>query len=150
MSAPKHLLTLVFTLFCLALFGQMDKPVKWYFKAQALEDGTYEVVATARILEGWYIYSNSAPEDSGLQPTDVNFTSPIDLVGSVSEAGTKIDSYQPETNIKVVKLANKARYTQRVRVKSSLDTLEGVVSFMTCTDNRCLPPQEIPFSVTLQ
>jgi hypothetical protein len=48
----------------------------------------------------------------------------------------------------VIKLFGKVQFVQRVKVKN-ITTLKGAVTFMSCDDNSCLPPNDVSFNVAL-
>src|SRR3546814_13088868 len=53
----------------------------------------------------------------------------------------------PNFGIEVAYFSNEAVFEQRVRLKKPAATVNGVLEFMVCDDQRCLPPTEVEFSI---
>ena len=52
--------------------GQQD-PVSWNLQFNKLAEDEVELVATATIDEGWYVYSQTLESDEGPIPTSINY-----------------------------------------------------------------------------
>lgn len=149
------------TLFTVALFfislfsntlqAQMAQPVQWTFTAEKVGDNVYEVKAVADIQNGWFVYSREL-EKEGPVPTTVEIErSPIfELNGSTEEIGEKKEEFDNNYDMKVVKLLGKVTFIQRVRVKGSVDSVKGKVSYQTCNGHICIPPADVPFALPLR
>lgn len=136
-------------------FGNSTKaqlnPVKWYYKAEKLAEGEYDLVFTAHIQPGWYVYSRFLSSDEGPIPTSFYFdeNEAVSLVGQVEENGHRHEGYDDLFAMQIVKYSDKPTFTQRVLMKSPTQ-LTGYLEFMTCDEERCLPPAEVPFSFILK
>lgn len=136
-------------LFALALFAtnvifaQLN-PVKWSFEAQKVADGEYDLVFTANITDGWYVYSQNLESDEGPIPTTFSWgeNPKFTLVGKTVEEGHKHEGYDEIFDMNVVKYSGRPTFTQRVKI-SEPTSFSVFVEFMTCDQNRCLPPKEI-------
>src|SRR3546814_5199293 len=53
----------------------------------------------------------------------------------------------PNFGIEVAYFSNEAIFEQRIRLKKPAATVKGVLEFMVCDDQRCLPPTEVEFSI---
>lgn len=145
-------LTLLFSvLICGMAFGQLD-PVKWSFEAEKVNDKEYDIIFTADIERGWSVYSQFLENQNGPIATSFNFSgaSDIQLVGQAKEAGNKKEIFDEIFGMKLTKFSGKARFTQRVKVESKADTIQGYLTFMTCDANSCLPPADIDFEIDLE
>lgn len=145
-----------FMVFVLALastsFVQAQlNPVKWSYEAVKVADGVYDLTFTAHIQDGWYVYSQYLESDEGPIPTSFHFDENeiVVLEGKTDEAGHRHEGYDELFMMDIVKFSGEPKFTQRVTVKSST-TLKGYLEFMTCDDERCLPPSEVPFQFTLE
>ena len=100
--------------------------------------------------KGWTIYSQFT-DDNGPVPTEIGFDqdSHFELMGPTEEIGNKKEGPDPLFDgalvIKYVK--DPVTFTQRVVVKDHSDPITGYVLFMTCDDEKCLPPNQVPFQV---
>jgi thiol:disulfide interchange protein DsbD len=144
------------TLFSLALllagavFGQLN-PVKWTYQAQKAGNGEYDLVFTAHIQDGWYVYSQYLESDEGPIRTTFTFdeNTKVEMVGKNAEAGHKHEGFDDLFGMNVIKFSGEPTFTQRVKVKSATQ-LSGRLEFMTCDNERCLPPKEVEFSFALE
>lgn len=134
-----------------SLTAQILKPVTWKFTAEAVSDKVYEVHLTATIDEGWHVYSQYTPK-GGPFPTLVTFTeSPsYRLERKTKEVGVMERKWAEVFEIGTLFYKKKVDFVQRVEVTSARPAIvSGTVEFMVCTDEQCLPPEEVPFTVEL-
>ncbi len=146
----KFILLLIVYMTGLTTFSQMLNPVKWTYTAKKLSDKMYEVHLNAVLDNKWHIYAQDAGE--GPEPTTFIFNpNPlIKLDGKVKEVGTLEKQFDPNFNSTLKFYSNKVDFVQRVKLKSTANTvLKGKISYMVCDDKKCLPPKEVPFSVKL-
>ncbi|HMG16802.1 MAG TPA: cytochrome c biogenesis protein CcdA, partial [Saprospiraceae bacterium] len=74
-----------------------------------------------------------------------------ELVGKVEEDKLNRKEIQdPVFNMKVVKYLHKAIFRQSIKVKDPTKPIKGYLNFMTCNNERCLPPKDVDFSFVLQ
>lgn len=129
---------------------QIEEPVKWNFDIDKLDETTYKLTFTSTQEDGWYVYSKYTP-DGGPIPTEIVFesdTSGFKLIGDAKEYGDRKEGPDPLfDNIEVIKYSSKKPFTieQIIKIKD-LENLKGYLSFMTCNDVRCLPPEYIDFN----
>ncbi len=130
--------------FTLVSFGQQDKVV-WSSEAKKIDDNTYNIVLTADVDSGWYIYSQFI-EPGGPIPTAIELKGGnFEVQGKVSESGevTK-EIYDDVFEIDVKKFGSKAIFTQKVKtMPGQVPTGKALVTFMSCNDLRCNPPQQV-------
>ncbi len=147
----KQLLTL-FTLFftLLQLQGQVIEPVKWSFKSNALADGNYDLYFSAKIEDGWYVYSQDIGE-GGPVPTTFTFEENGDFeqIGPIREKGNLIEKHDKMFDMMIKKYPKKLTFVATVKPLKTKSKVSGYLEFMTCDDMRCLPPEEVEFSFSL-
>lgn len=111
-----------------------------------------ELVFTATIDDGWYIYSQFQPNGDGPIPTAFTFTPAgnYETSGKVAEGKVKVkymEGFGGEYNI----FPHKAVFKQKIKVKSKTDfEVKGEIEFMQCDETMCLPPQYVPFSFKIK
>ncbi|RMF28069.1 MAG: hypothetical protein D6765_06545 [Bacteroidetes bacterium] len=134
----------------LPLSAQLN-PVSWTFESRALGEGEYELVMTADLDPGWNIYSQYLESDDGPVRTSFYFELPdgVELLGKTSEEGHRKEGYDSLFDMNVVKFSGRVVFRQRVKAPAG-GHIQGAVEYMTCDDERCLPPREVPFSIALQ
>ena len=148
----KLLTTLALALLCTIGWGQILEPVKWEMTTEAVSADEFDLIFTARMDEGWSIYSQHT-DDAGPVPTGFFFDDAdhYTRVGEVKETGKKKEGPDPLFGgVTVIKFPKgPVVFTQRVKVTDFSKPVTGYLEFMTCDDERCLPPTEVDFSFTL-
>ncbi len=140
--------------FAATSFSQIYNPVKWSFSSKQLSDTEFNLVYTANIEDGWYIYSQYLESDDG--PIRTSFTYDKGTHFSTSGKNTETSSHRKELkdplfdNMQVIKFAEKVVFTQKVKVADFSKPISGYLTFMTCNNERCLPPTDIEFSFQLK
>lgn len=141
--------TLIFTFLAISLFAQT--PAKWKFTKKDLGNGEYQLIYTVNIDKGWVTYSSLTDPDLGPTPTEVNIEStPKGIkVGKVVESSkNRKKTFDKIFDGEVIKFTKQAVYTQKVTVTDAYNgkPITGYVYFMTCNDEKCMPPTDVEFS----
>ena len=147
----KKITFLFIFLYTIIASAQILEPVKWEFESQKIGKGEYELTFIANIDEYWAIYSQFV-DDGGPIPTEFTFeeNKAFLLVNSVIEADdNKVTKHDPVFDMIVAKFYNKAVFKQRIKLNNSEAIVKGSLVFMTCDDERCLAPTDVPFQFNL-
>jgi RecA/RadA recombinase len=134
------------------VMAQVITPVKWTYTAKKIADKTYEVHLTANIDEGWHVYTLDHKADIGVA-TSVKFANnPLATpTGSLAAKGRPVSLKDPSTGEMVKFYTNNVDLVQVYKLKAAVKTnITGTLEYMTCDDNRCLPPTTKTFSIALQ
>ena len=135
-----------------ALQAQTTSPVSWKFTTEkGAQKGQYNIVLTATIGAGWAVYSQFI-EEGGPVATTIEFTdlpAGSKLVGKAIEQGDKIEGIDAVFEMNLIKYKKTVRFVQTVAGKEG-QKVKGKITFMSCNDDSCLPPKEVPFEVTLR
>ncbi len=127
-------------------------PVSWSFTSKKLSEQEYELIFKADLQPGWSMYSQHT-SDEGPVPTAFYFTESdhYELVGEVSEEGHKKEGPDPLFGgVTVIKFTEgPVVFRQKIKVTDPTRPIQGEVEFMTCDDERCLPPTPVGFSFDL-
>lgn len=129
-----------------SIFAQQEK-VDWSYKAKRINAQEVEVTFTAKVANGWYIYSQFLG-DEGPIPTTFEFDSG-ETIGKASEKGYKKEGYDAVFDMNLVKFGKTVTFTHRLKLSGSTKTLSGILTYMTCNDEQCLPPTDVEFSIAL-
>lgn len=126
-------------------------PVKWFYVAQKTADGEYNLLITANIEKKWNIYSQYLPSNDGPVATTFSFEKDniAELVGKTTEDGHKKEGFDEMFEMNVVKFTDKVVFTQKVKVKKGTKSIKGVVNYMCCDSEMCLPPKDVSFEILL-
>jgi DsbC/DsbD-like thiol-disulfide interchange protein len=147
----KVLLMLVALLFTAAAFAQIETPVRWSYASKKTSATEAVVFIKATVEPGWHIYSQFLKE-GGPQPTNFTFTpaKAYTLVGKTAEP-KPISRYEDVFKMNVGFFENSVVFQQKVKLKAAgATTVKGKVEFMTCNDRKCLPPDEVEFSIVVK
>ena len=128
------------------------QPVKWSYTANKVSDKVYEVHIHATIDEGWHIYAQQQPEDAIAQPTKFKFSNNplVMLNGKVKELGKLEKQEISSLGIIQNQYSREVDFVQEVQLRSPVKTaVSGVFTFQVCTDEQCLLPKEVAFSLAL-
>lgn len=134
--------------------AQILKPVKWEMSAVKISEDSYDLTYTAKIDNGWTVYSMFVDEDAGPLPTFIEYESKdgIEFIGDPVEEGHKKEGKDAlfDDNL-VIKFLSDEDYIikQRVKLLQPQATVQGYLTFMTCNDVKCLPPTDNEFSFDL-
>ncbi len=133
----------------IALNGQND-PVEWSFTAEKGKKGEFQFVGTAKLQPGWYIYSQFIGDD-GPVPTSFAFdeNSNYTLAGKAAEIGDRKEGYDELFDMQIVKFGNQVAFSQPLKLLAKSATIKGSVEYMTCDDQKCLPPKSIDFNLSI-
>lgn len=137
-------------LFSNSIYAQLN-PVKWDYKAKKINAEEFEVIFTATIDNGWNIYSQHT-DPSGPVPTSINFdeNANLEFIGEAIETGKKKEAFDELFGVQVIKFGGVVAFTQKVKVKNGMNEVKGFLEYMSCDDEKCLPPKEVEFSIPLK
>lgn len=129
--------------------SEIEDPVQWSFSSKEVGDGEYDLVFVADLAPHWKLYSQHT-DDDGPVPTTFEFTADnnYEKVGETKEEGKKKEGPDPLFGgVTVIKfIEGPVTFTQRVKVKDPNQAVKGYLTFMTCDDEKCLPPTDVDFA----
>jgi len=130
--------------------AQVFNPVKWEYKSKSLGNNEFELKFIATIEAHWHLYSQHVGE-GGPIPTGFFFTESkeYELIGETQES-EPITIQDPVFNMEVKYYSDKATFTQKVKTLTENATVAGELEFMSCDDEKCLPPELLDFSFNLK
>ena len=144
----------IFSLFLLSLIssfavGQIETPVTWTLSQERLSETEFMLTFQADIDEGWYVYSQNL-KDGGPIPTSFYFEENKDaqIDKKPEEIGKPKSGFDAMFDMNVTKYANQVTFKQKVTISNST-SLTGYLTYMTCDDEKCLPPTDEDFSFDL-
>jgi len=147
----KKLLTLAIAiLLSAATYAQIETPVKWGYGVKKISATEAYVMIQATIDPGWHVYSINQ-KDGGPVKTTITFTpsKEFTLVGKTVEP-TPITKFEKSFNMNVLYFEKTVIFKQKVKLTGKQAVVKGKLEFMTCNDQKCLPPDDLDFSVTIK
>ncbi|WP_126970404.1 protein-disulfide reductase DsbD domain-containing protein [Gynurincola endophyticus] len=147
----KYLLFLGVLLLSVAGFAQSSKEVRWTYTATKIADKTYELKFKAVVNPPYHLYAQEVGAEGPI-PTSFEFTkNPLVTVdGKVAEKGTKISKHEAVWGGKVNYYKGSVEFVQVVKLKTAAKTnVGGTITFMVCSDEHCLSPSDVTFSLAV-
>lgn len=136
----------------IAAIAYAQDAVSWHYSAKKINAKKYELHITATIKAPWHIYSQHSPEGGGL-PTAVRFSKNplITFTGKPEEQGKMMTKYEEVFGVDVKYFSNRVNFVQVITLKNPVKTaVTGSIEFMACTNEQCMPPATVKFSIPLQ
>jgi DsbC/DsbD-like thiol-disulfide interchange protein len=147
----KRIITVItFLVISFGAFAQIESPVKWSYAAKRLNNNEAMVFLRATIQDGWHIYSQNV-KDGGPIKTSFTFepSKEYSLIGATAEP-TPITKYEKAFTMNVSYFEKTVTFQQKIKLKSAKVTaIKGKLEYMTCNNMKCLPPEDVDFSVPL-
>ncbi len=136
-----------------AAMAQILEPVKWEFSVHETESKSeLDVVFHASVDACWHIYSQHLDDPNGPLPTYFEVAAPegVEKVGDVRECEPIVE-YDPNFMMDLKFFEEEVYWVQTVRVNEGATpgAVTGFLSFMVCDASRCLPPEDVEFSIDL-
>ncbi len=146
----KTMLVAALLLFISAAYAQILAPVKWSYAAKKTGANEATVYFKATIDPEWHIYSLNVG-DGGPIKTSFTFSpsKEFTLDGKVMEP-TPIKKYEKSFSMNVTYFENSVIFQQKIKMKAKQTTVKGKLEYMTCNDQKCLPPEDLDFSIAVK
>ena len=129
------------------VFAQQLDPAKWTYSVKETSATEAELVFTAKIDDGWHLYSQYT-DPAGPLPIVFEFTKSADyeLVGKVQEPKPH-EEMDPLFDCVVKSFSGTVVFRQKVKRLSDKDfTVNGVLSYQMCNNGSCIAPEDRDFS----
>jgi DsbC/DsbD-like thiol-disulfide interchange protein len=146
----KLLLSMIVLIMSVGAYAQIESPVKWSYAAKRLPNNEAVILLRATIQDGWHIYSLNVG-DGGPIKTSFKFTPSKEyaLVGKPSEP-KPATKFEEAFKMNVSYFEKTVTFQQKIKLKSANATaIKGQLEYMTCNDKKCLPPEDVDFTVAL-
>lgn len=148
----KKILTavLILILFALQSKSQILAPVSWSYAAKKTGKTEAVLFIKATIDKGWHVYSQFVKE-GGPVKTTITFapSASYALAGRTVEP-KPITRMEKAFNMEVGFFETSVIFQQKVKLKAGQVTVKGSLEYMTCNDQKCLPPDHIEFEIPVR
>lgn len=149
----KKFLLLFFAVATQLFFAQIEKHVKLNYDIKSTGDNLYEAIITAKIDNGWHIYSKDIDPEVGAIPTEIKIISKdIELIGKATESGKKETSYSEAFAADLTTLSGNVVFKQKFKLKNPKkgSTIAAEVTYQTCNEKVCLAPETLEFEKKIE
>ena len=141
------LLALLGIVLSTGLWAQQLDPAKWTYSVNETSNTEAELVFTAKIDDGWHLYSQYT-DPAGPLPIVFEFTKSGDyeLIGKVQEPKPH-EEMDPLFDCLVKSFSGTVVFRQKVKRLNDKDfTVKGVLSYQMCNNGSCIAPEDRDFS----
>ena len=146
----KLILAAIALVLSVSVKAQIESPVKWSYAAKKISSTEAVVFLRATIQDGWHIYSQTVKEGGPIK-TSFTFTpsKEYSLVGQTVEP-TPLNKFDNSFSMNVPYFEKTVTFQQKIKLKSpKASVVKGTLEFETCNDHKCLPPEDVQFSIDL-
>jgi len=146
-------LTLVFALLLFTVLGasaQIETPVTWSYAQKKISKTEAIVYLKATIQDGWHIYSQNVKPGGPVKTTiKFNPSKEFTKVGTTTEP-KPVSKFEKVFDMSVGYFEKQVIFQQKIKLNKPATTVSGTIEFMVCDESRCLPPDEVKFSVQVK
>ena len=142
----RFFLQLILLATVLFAWGQMMEPVKFTTSLNTADDGTGEIVFSAKIDPGWHLYSSDIGDDG---PTRATFNAVsmdgVETVGTLKPRGKVTEKYDDMFGMTLRFFELQGAFVQKVRFTKPKYSIDCYLEYGSCNDEMCLPPSTVAF-----
>ncbi len=145
----KVLLLLVIMFAGRAASAQIEGHVSWAYAAKKVSPTEAMILLKATIDDNWHIYS-AYQKDGGPIKTSFKFkpSKEYALEGKLIEP-TPVTKMEKSFGMNVSYFENSVVFQQKIKLKAKKTIIKGSLEYMTCNDQKCLPPETVAFAVNV-
>ena len=143
----RNTLFILFTLlFSLTAMAQQN-PVHFSVQQKQVSPTEVEVVFTAKIDQGWHVYSTNLPADGPTSASlHVDKAEGVTPVGKLTTRGKELNVYDKTFEMKLRYFENSVGFVQRYKITAKTYSIKGYLEYGACNDEMCLPPTQVDFN----
>lgn len=129
--------------------AQTPEPVKWNFSQNKVSNDEYKLVFTAKLEEGWHLYSTDLPEGGPIK-TSFYFESieNAELVGELIPDREPLKGFDQSFQMDLSWYKNEITFSQNIKVEGT-GIVIGYIEFMSSNNETFTPPMDQEFSFEL-
>lgn len=146
----KLLLLITVIMMSAGAYAQIEAPVKWSYGAKRISATEAVVFLKATIDQGWHIYSQNIKDGGPIKTSFTFAASPTYVLVGKTVEPTPATKYEKSFSMDVSYFENSVIFQQKVKLKSAgAVVVKGSLEFETCNDHKCLPPDDVDFSIPI-
>jgi hypothetical protein len=150
MRVSKKIILLSILVGTLDASGQILHPIHWSYASKKISNTEAVIFIKATIDNGWHIYSVSQKDGGPLKTGFIFLPSrKYRMIDSIDEP-LPTTKYEKAFSMNVSYFEKSVIFHQKVMLTSKDAVVRGKVNFMTCNDEKCLPPDEVTFSIPIK
>lgn len=124
-----------------------QNPVHFSVQQKQVSPTEVEVIFTAKIDQGWHVYSTNLPADGPTSASlHVDKAEGVTPVGKLTTRGKELNVYDKTFEMKLRYFENSVGFVQRYKITAKTYTIKGYLEYGACNDEMCLPPTQVEFN----
>lgn len=124
-----------------------QNPVHFSVQQKQVPPTEVEVIFTAKIDQGWHVYSTNLPADGPTSASlHVDKAEGVTPVGKLTTRGKELNVYDKTFEMKLRYFENSVGFVQRYKITAKTYSIKGYLEYGACNDEMCLPPTQVEFN----
>ena len=124
-----------------------QNPVHFSVQQKQVSPTEVEVTFTAKIDQGWHVYSTNLPADGPTSASlHVDKAEGVTPVGKLTTRGKELNVYDKTFEMKLRYFENSVGFVQRYKITAKTYSIKGYLEYGACNDEMCLPPTQVEFN----
>ena len=137
---------LVLCLTAIAIQAQMADPVHFTSVLKELSGNEGEIVFTAKIDDGWHVYSTDLGQDGPIEATfNIVKMDGAETVGRLQPRGNVIKKHDSLFDMDLKYFEQTATFVQKVKFTKPKYNIDCYLEYGACNDEMCMPPSQAEF-----
>lgn len=140
------ILTMLLTVFAIAASAQGDMPVHFKVTKKQVSPTELDVIFTAKIANGWHVYSTGLPADGPVSATLTTEKSEgAKAAGRLTPRGKEIKQHDNVFGMTLRYFEHSVSFVQKYKITGKTYRVKGYLEFGACNDENCMPPTQVEF-----
>jgi len=130
--------------------NQVEDPVSWDVKLEKQNDSIYKLIINAKIEKGWHLYSQNIGDEGPIATSFIFEDAPKDYlaIGEMTEPDVPT-IFDEVFEMEIKYFEDNAEFIQEIKVLNEDAVIKFEVEYMACNDTQCLPPETVPFQISV-
>lgn len=148
----KHFILIMTVLLCFtgaSLAQRIDKdPVEWNVRLKTIDGNTFQIIAEAKMKDGFHIWALDAGGDGSLINTGIVVDADLDWVEQQwqSDRRPRSETYEFIEG-KVNYFEKQVQLSRTFKAEKIPEIIKGTITYQSCNEAMCLPPKDHSFSL---
>ena len=133
----------------MSVMAWAQDPVHFKVQQKQVSPEEIEVIFSAKIDQGWHLYSTNIPADGPTRATiniDKKSTKGVEPIGKLQPVGKTVTKYEEMFGTNLTFFENSGAFKQRFKITGKEYTVKGYLEYGACNDEMCMPPTAVDFN----
>ena len=145
-SMKKIATVLVLLVATVCAMAQMADPVHFTSKLVMLEGDEAQIEFSARIDQGWHVYSTGLGNDGPISATfNATKMDGVKTVGGLTHKGKEISQFDNMFGMKLRYFEGSVTFIQKIKFTKPQYSINCYLEYGACNDETCMPPTSVDF-----